>query len=241
MKYNNIVSIFLLILAIVISQSVHMYTHRKIIEGWWGWFNWGRWRRDRERQERARRKREADMRAAAEAAEAALRNRFRSDSPFVNLLGQAYLDSRTGENEKVFNEASEVYNSISSTIICQNDTDVSEIIKKTADMLNNPSKQNTTKVYFLSETISKAFSIIKTKEKNFLIVHYKLTIVDDDTVKDKYKKIQSLLALAEISNINTTSAEAYPGRDAFNDISTPIITEARNIVNEFMNIMKAKT
>jgi hypothetical protein len=235
MKYNNIVSIFLLIVVVIISQSIHVYTHPKIIEGWW-FFNRNWWRRRDDRAEKAARKREEDRKRAAAAAEAALRNRFRSDSPFVNLLGEEYLLNRTAENERAFNEALEVYRSISSTIICQNDTDISEIIKKASEMLNDPNKQNSTKVFFISEILNKSLSIISTKQKNFLLIHFPISMKDDDKVTNKHSLFQNLLGLVEAARFITSDTFAFPGRDEFVFLSQDMITEAKNTINQLMNI-----
>jgi hypothetical protein len=275
MKYNYIISIFLLIFVIIISQAVYVYEGKKIIEGsrnrrrrniqnpfrrlrnWFNpnaekWFN-PKAARQRKRAEEARRAAEAARAKYKEFMDKFINPR---QTPYVNLLGQAYVtsvnpsgkvgvpyldNSETQANLIAYQEAIQVETLANQTNASNSDDDIAKIIMLTSNILSGNGK-NSTKVYFISEVILKAFGHfygydIKNNEKqaNYLFVQFPITFKDDDDIKKKYSKFFTLLALAHISK-STTSTSLSPGSNAFLYISSPIILEATNIINDLKNI-----
>jgi hypothetical protein len=237
MKYNYIVSIFLLILVVIISQCIYVHTNKKkIIEGWtwWGW-----WERNNNIYAAIRRAAE-QARLAAQAARAkylAFVGQFVNDrqTPYVNLLGQAYVNSQTQTNLNAYNEAIQIENLANQTTPCNSDADIAKIFDLTSQILSGGG-QNSTKVYFISEVILKGLGHfyvynIKNNETqfNYLNLQFPKTFKDDNDVKKKYYKFITLLALSHISK-STTSSSLPPGSNYFLGISAPIIEECRNII-----------
>lgn len=243
MKYNYIISIFLLIFVVIISQTIYIYSNKKKwIEGWRGWrrnnnnvveFDWA-----------------AHYRRIAEEAAAAARVRYLAllgqftdsrQSKYVNVLGKIYVDNQTGENLAAFNQAKQVDELKNQTSDCKNDADIGKMMLLTSNILNS-NAQNSTKVYFISEILLKAFGPFygynKTNnesQQNYLNVNYPKTFKDDESIKKKYFKLISLLSLAQVSK-STTSSSLNPVGNYFKAISSPIIEEAKKIVNEIKNI-----
>jgi hypothetical protein len=261
MKYNYIISIFLLLLVIIISQSIHVHINRKkTIEGWWRWrWTWP-WYRNDSIREAIRRAAEA-ARRAAEAARArylAFVGKFVNDrqTPYVNLLGRAYVNSvnpsglvgvpylnnsETQTNLTAYNEAVQIDSLTSQTNPCNSDDDIAKIILLTSNILSGNGK-NSTKVYFISEVIFKALGHfyvynIKNNETqfNYLNVQFPTTFKDDNDIKKKYYKFISLLSLAHISK-STTSSSLSPGSNYFLTMSAPIIQETKKIIDDLKNI-----
>jgi hypothetical protein len=111
----------------------------------------------------------------------------------------------------------------------------------TSDFLNG-NGQNSTKVYFLSEILTKAlghFFIynIKSNETqyNYLMIQFPKTFKDDSTMTNKYMKFCNLMALAEVAK-STTSTSLQPSSNYFKKISYPILSRAKTIISEFTKI-----
>jgi len=257
MKYNYIVSIFLLILVVIISQCIYVHTNKKkIIEGWW----WP-WRRRNNNNNNSII--EAIRRAAAAAQLARARylafvGQFINDrqTPYVNLLGQAYVNSvnpsgavgqayvdnyETQTNLKAYNEAIQIESLANQTSACNSDADIAKIFDLTSKILSGGG-QNSTKVYFISEVILKGLGHfyvynIKNNETqfNYLNVQFPKTFKDDNDIKKKYYKFITLLALSHISK-STTSSSLPPGSNYFIGISAPIIDECKKIIDDLNTI-----
>jgi hypothetical protein len=253
MKYKYIVSIFLLIFVIIISQAIYVDTNKKkIIEGWWGWNN--------KIKDRIRRAVE-QAKLAAQAARAkylAFVGQFVNDrqTPYVNLLGQAYVNSvnpsglvgvpyldnnETRTNLKAYQEAIQIEALANQTTPCNSDADIAKIFDLTSRILSGGG-QNSTKVYFISEVILKGlghFYVYNMKNNetqfNYLNVQFPKTFKDDTAIKKKYYKFITLLALSHISK-STTSTSLPPGSNYFLSISAPIITECQKVITELNSI-----
>lgn len=167
------------------------------------------------------------------------------DSSYVQILGNIYSSNKnnqTPENLASYKQAQEV-DEIASTITQSNiDEDIYKIINKTSIMLNDVDKQNSTKVYFMSEVIIKAFGHFYEYNKknnetqyNYLLNTFPKTFKDDEYVENKYKKFISLIALANVSK-NITSSSLSPNSEYFIAISKPIINESKKIIDEFLKI-----
>jgi hypothetical protein len=235
MKYNYKVSIFLLIFVIIISQSIYVYTNnKKIIDGFCG----GKCRRLR--RERRRRNAQAviDNRKMIKLLKVYSNSR---QTPYVNLLAQGIADENTQIKIIAYNEAIQIDALASKTNPCNSDKDISEILMLTSRILSGDG-QNSTKVYFISEVIFKGLGHfydynIKSIESqnNYLIYQFPKTFNDDETVRSKYYKFMSLLALSYISK-STTSTSLRPSSNHFLKISSPIISECKKIINELNTI-----
>jgi hypothetical protein len=263
MKYNYIISIFLFIVVIIISQAIYVHKSKKIIEGW-SFFSRNRWRNwfdPGAARRAAEAKRAAEARRAAEVA----REKYLKfvgqfvnprQTPYVNLLGQAYVTSvnpsgqvgvpyldnyETQTNLKAYQEAIQIESLANQTNACNSDADIAKIFDLTSQILSGGG-QNSTKVYFISEVILKGLGHfygynIKNNETqfNYLCVQFPKTFKDDNDVKKKYYKFISLLALSHISK-STTSTSLPPGSNYFLQISAPIISECQKIINELNSI-----
>lgn len=184
----------------------------------------------------ARRRAEEEA-AAAKAAAAAARklhaqmlksaNITEKDSPYVQILLDEYANNDTAQNLASFNEAKEVDKIASQTLPCNTDEDIFDIMKQTSHMLNDETKRNSTKVYFISEVINKALGHFDKKNYNELLPKVQQTMNDD-----KYKKIIALITLAENSK-NITSTALSPNNDKFMAISNNIIKESKIITDNF--------
>jgi hypothetical protein len=289
MKYNYIISIFLLILVVIISQCIYVYNNKKIVEGWF----WSKKKKKtntaatvnrpavnraavnrsifrsfrsmfRSRRldiRRAMRRAAEQARLAAEAARAkylAFVGQFVNDrqTPYVNLLGQAYVNSvnpsgqvgvpyldnyETQTNLKAYQEAIQIEALANQTKACSTDADIAKIFDLTSQILSGGG-QNSTKVYFISEVILKGLGHfyvynIKNNETqfNYLNVQFPKTFKDDNDIKKKYYKFISLLALSHISK-STTSSSLPPSSNYFLSISAPIISECKIVINELNTI-----
>jgi len=281
MKYNYIVSIFLLIFVIIISQCIYVHNN-KIIEGA------GRKKKKKKGNKKkaakkkaaikpAARKRAARKRAArrpaarkatfamkkfnlrmsmlrammqarlaaqfARARYLALLSQFVNSrqTPYVNLLGQAYVNSQTQTNLIAYQEAAQIDALASQTNPCNSDNDIAKIFDLTLQILSGGG-QNSTKVYFISEIILKGLGHfyvynIKNNETqfNYLSVQFPKTFKDDNAIKKKYYKFISLLALGHVSK-STTSTSLPPASNYFLQISSPIIKETRTIIDDLKSI-----
>lgn len=258
MKYNYIVSIFLLLLVVIISQSFYENTNKQIVEG----FCWFRCRRSRNNNNN----RNFIIALQKEAAERMrlyiIELRRPRGTPYVNLLYNAYVKNQTYVNEQGYKQAQNIDNTASNTQPCNSDKDIGKIIHFTSQSLNDTSTLNSTKVYFLSEVLNKAlghFSVYDTKNAetqfNYLGEHFPNTFNDDENVKNKYMKFCNLLALVQVAKSTTSSALPpdsilFNGGDKVNKdgqtkkvigISQPIIDEAKELIKEFMKIKYALT
>jgi hypothetical protein len=238
MKYNYIVSIFLLIFVVIISQTIYVHTNKKIVEGWWIF------------SRRRNNNNNAAVAALLAILLAAIRQRYLNfvaqfvnprQTPYVNLLGQAYVNNRSQVNLTAYKEAGQVDALVSQTNSCNSDSEIGKIINLTSNILSG-NAQNSTKVYFISEVIIKSLDHfynynIKNNETqfNYLIVQFPKTFKDDNDAKKKYVKFISLLALAHISK-STTLTSLPPNTNYFIEISKPIISEAQKIINELKKI-----
>jgi len=235
MKYNYIISIFLLIIVVIISQTVYIYSNKKMIEGL-------RKMNDIESQEYYRKISEKSIAAArARYLEKLKTVTVNRPIPYVNLLGQLYNDNRNNNILKAYNEAKQVDELKNQTSDCKNDTEISKIITLTSNMLNS-NAENSTKVYFLSEILLKAFGPFYSyditnneSQQNFLIINYPKTFKDDELVKNKYIKFISLMSLAQVSK-STTSSSLNPVGSYFVTISSPIIEGAKKIIKDISAI-----
>lgn len=231
MKYNYIISIFLLIFVVIISQTIYIYSNKKMVEGL-------QKMNDIESQEYYRKTAEKSVADARVRYLAHLKTiTINRPIPYVNLLGQAYNDNKNNDILKAFNEAKQVDELKNQTADCKNDSDIGKIITLTSNMLNS-NAQNSTKVYFLSEIIIKAFGPFYSydnknneSQQNFLILNYPKTFKDDELVKNKYIKFISLMSLAQVSK-STTSSSLNPIGSYFITISSSIIEEAKKIIND---------
>jgi hypothetical protein len=242
MKYNYIVSIFLLIFVVIISQGIYVDKNKKIIEGW-SWL----WNKKRDNRVQADIK-ESILRARFAAQRArerylALLSQFNNprQTSYVNLLGQAYVNSQTQTNLIAYQEAAQIDALVSQTNPCNSDNDIAKIFDLTSNILSGGG-QNSTKVYFISEIILKGLGHfyvynIKNNETqlNYLSVQFPKTFKDDSDIKKKYYKFVSLLALGHVSK-STTSTSLPPASNYFINISSPIIEETRTIINDLKNI-----
>ena len=238
MKYNYITSIFLLILVIVISQVVYIHS-KKNIEGLCVLFGCIK----KPKVNYAHQQLLLQIREAAERARRNFVAKFVNSrqTPYVNLLGTAYTNNSTQYNSRCWDEASQIDSLLLQTTECNSDSDIGKIITLTSNFLNG-SGTNSTKVYFLSEILTKAlrqFFIynIESNETqyNYLITQFPKTFDDDTTMKNKYMKFCNLMALAEVAK-STTSTSLQPGGNYFKKISEPIIWRAREIIREFTKI-----
>jgi hypothetical protein len=193
-----------------------------------------------------------------------------NDSKYVQILGDIYskniANSMNKTNKETFqqksetvtekikkslDEAKQVNKIVSNISQSNNDDDIYNILKQTSDVLKDENKENSTKVYFISEAISKAFGHFyeynlnnQETQFNYLLNAFPRTFDDnyiknEKSVKNKYKKFISLITLAKISK-NITSSELYPYREAevvdyFKTLSEPIIKESISIITEFMD------
>jgi len=241
---NYMVSIFLLIIVVIISQAIYVYTNKKIIEGWW-WWNYNRDRNRANQRARAA----AAARAARLAAEAArirylnLLSQFSNprQTAYTNILGTLYVNNQTEENKKAYYEAKAIDDLEKEQTSCNNDQDVKKLIDLTAEMLSSD-KQDSTKVYFLSQIIVKALDHIykydiqnNESQFNYISTQFTNTFNDDKNVKKKYFKIISLVSLAYIAK-STTSSSLSPGSDYFKKLAQPIIEESNTIIKELKKI-----
>lgn len=238
MKYNYMVSIFLLIFVIIISQGIYHYTNNKIIEG------------NRKKCGPGCKKNERKAKAAAmvqaKSAARAMRNLVSKfvnprQTPYVNLLGRAYVNNQNPDNLTSYNEAVQIDTLAKQILPCNSDADIAKIFNLTSNILYG-SGQNSTKVYFISEIISKSFGHFYNYEMtnnetqfNYLSVQFPKTFIDDASIQKKYFKFISLLALSHISK-STTSTSLSPTSIYFKDISKPIITECQNIISKLNTI-----
>lgn len=263
MKYNYITSIFLLILVIIISQVVYIHSEKKTVEGFKCWFKPSKCKKSKPAVAAPAYVAAAPLainkksffrfyssrnlrRLIREAAERARRNFVAQfvnsrQTPYVNLLGTAYVNNQTNANLTAYNEAIQIESLALQTKACNSDSDIGKIIILTSDFLNG-NGQNSTKVYFLSEILIKSlgqFFIynIQSNETqyNYLYIQYPNTFKDDTTMTNKYMKFCNLMALAEVAK-STTSTSLQPGGNYFKKISEPIIWRAREIIREFTKI-----
>lgn len=194
-----------------------------------------------------------------------------NDSKYVQILGDIYskniANSMNETNKETFqqnsetvtvtekikkslDEAKQVNEIVSNISQSNNDDDIYNILKQTSNVLKDENKENSTKVYFISEAISKAFGHFydynlnnQETQFNYLLNAFPRTFDDryinnEKSVKNKYKKFISLITLAKISK-NITSSELYPYRepevvDYFKTLSEPIIKESMSIITEFI-------
>ena len=211
-----------------------------------------------------------------------LKNVSKDDSPYVQILGDIYSkdianskqqekdmsetnqetfqqnsETETKKIKKSLDEAKEVNKFVSNISQSNTDDDIYKILKQTNDFLKDENNEISTKVYYISEVISKAFghfyvynSNNQETQFNYLLTAFPRTFKDDyllDTfkinseksVKNKYKKFISLITLAKIAK-NITSSELYPYHeepdiDYFKTLSEPIIKESMSIIREFMD------
>jgi hypothetical protein len=267
MKYNYITSIFLLILVVIISQVVYIHSEKKIVEGWKCLFKPSKCKKSKpapapvtasvansmpisvNKKSFARYKffnRRNLLQSIREAAERARRNFVAQfvnsrQTPYVNLLGTAYVNNQTSANLIAYNEAIQIDSLASQTKACNSDSDIGKIIILTSDFLNG-NGQNSTKVYFLSEILKKSlgqFFIYNQKSNetqyNYLSQYYPNTFKDDDIVTNKYMKFCNLMALAEVAK-TTTSTSLQPVGNYFMKISEPILYQSTKLINEFKKI-----
>ena len=193
-----------------------------------------------------------------------------NDSKYVQILGDMYskniansinetnketfqqnYETETRKIKKSLDEAKQVNEIVSNMSQSNNDDDIYNILKQTLNVLKDEKKENSTKVYFISEAISKAFGHFyeydlnnQETQFNYLLIAFPRTFDDkyvknEKSVKNKYKKFISLMTLAKISK-NVTSSELYPYRepqyvDYFKTLSEPIIKESISIITEFMD------
>jgi hypothetical protein len=210
------------------------------------------------------------------------RLKYVNDSQYVQILGDIYSkdianskqlekdmsetnqetfqqnsETETKKIKKSLDEAKEVNKFVSNISQSNTDDEIYKILKQTNDFLKNDNNEISTKVYFISEVISKAFGhfyVYNSKNQethfNYLLIAFPRTFKDDyllekfkinseKSVKNKYKKFISLITLAKISK-NITSSELYPYHeepdiDYFKTLSEPIIKESMSIITEFMD------
>ena len=160
-------------------------------------------------------------------------------------------DKETEKVKKSLDEAKQVNDIVSKISQSNNDDDIYKILKQTYKCLKDENIEISTKVYFISEVISKAFghfyeynSNNQETQYNYLLNAFPRTFDDkyiknENSVKNKYKKFISLITLAKISK-NITSSELYPYHeepaiDYFKTLSEPIIKESMSIITEFLD------
>jgi hypothetical protein len=239
MKYNYIISIFLLILVVIISQAIYI-DKKIIIEGL----------RRRHHKSKATRK----AIEAAKLAQQKARSKFLAliskllnprQAPYVYLLGQAYVSKPNATNLKAYQEASQIQELAEKTHACKTDADIANIIDSASQILSKGDVENSTKIYYISEVILKGFGNfygynIKNNENqfNYLTVQFPKTFKDNDSIQKKYYTFISLLALAHISK-STTSTSLPPDSLEFTSISSPIIDECKTMIEKLNSMYKS--
>ncbi len=253
MKYHYIISIFLLIFVIVISQGIYVYFNKKIVEGNIfrkikkglkdvgnkinkGFKDLGnKINRGLDLQDSIRKQREAARRKYLE-----LLGKFVNDSNsrYLNVIGQFHVDNVENHTIlQIYNQVQSVDALVKQSRQVNNDKEFEKIIKQTATFLNSENS-NSAKMYYLSDYILKVFQPFykyditnDMSQFNFLRIMYSKSISDDANTSKKYSNFISLLAVSQVAN-RIISVVLDPSEREFTLLSDPVIDESKRIIGE---------